>query len=64
LRIADGLDRSRSGSVQDVKAEVNGTRVRLAVTSSGDIDVDLWGARRKRELFEKLYDRRLEVVAG
>ena len=30
----------------------------------GDVDVDLWGARRKRELFEKLFDRRLEVVEG
>ncbi|HEX6597345.1 MAG TPA: HD domain-containing protein, partial [Acidimicrobiales bacterium] len=64
LRVADGLDRSRSGAVTDVRATVNGSRVRLAVSSTGDVDVDLWGARRKRELFEKLFDRRLEVVAG
>jgi hypothetical protein len=47
-----------------VRATLNGSRVRLEVSSGGDVDVDLWGARRKRELFEKLFDRRLEVVAG
>lgn len=64
MRVADGLDRSRSGSVEEVRAQLNGRRVKLAVTSSADVDVDVWGARRKRELFEKLLDRRLEVVAG
>lgn len=64
MRVADGLDRGRAGAVQDVTLQLNGTRARLAVISSGDVDVDLWGARRKRELFEKLFDRRLEVVAG
>ncbi len=64
LRVADGLDRTRSGAVQEVRAQLNGTRVRLAVFSPGDVDVDVWGARRKRELFEKVLGRRLEVVAG
>jgi exopolyphosphatase/guanosine-5'-triphosphate,3'-diphosphate pyrophosphatase len=64
MRVADGLDRGRAGAVEDVTLQLNGTRARLAVTSSGDVDVDLWGARRKRELFEKLFERRLEVVAG
>ena len=62
LRLADGLDRSRSGAVEDIAVQLNGKRVRMAVTSQGDVDVDVWGARRKRELFEKLFDRRLEVV--
>ena len=64
LRLADGLDRSRSGVVDDVTAELNGKRIKLAVASRGDVDVDLWGARRKRELFEKLFDCRLEVITG
>jgi len=64
LRLADGLDRSRSGVVDDVHMKLNGTRVRMAVTAEADADVDIWGARRKRELFEKLFDRRLEVVSG
>jgi exopolyphosphatase/guanosine-5'-triphosphate,3'-diphosphate pyrophosphatase len=64
LRVADGLDRTRSGAVDVVEAQLNDGRVRLSVTSTGDVDVDLWGARRKRELFEKVFGRRLEVVAG
>ncbi|MEW6152763.1 MAG: Ppx/GppA phosphatase family protein [Actinomycetota bacterium] len=64
LRLADGLDRSRSGGVEVVRADLNGSRVKLSVESSADVDVDIWGARRKRELFEKLFDRRLEVLAG
>jgi exopolyphosphatase/guanosine-5'-triphosphate,3'-diphosphate pyrophosphatase len=64
LRIADGLDRTRSGAVRAADLQLNGTRARLAVTSSGDVDVDVWGARRKRELFEKVFERRLEVVPG
>ncbi len=63
LRVADGLDRGRAAAVEEVHLELNGSRSRLVVSSSRDIDVDLWGARRKRELFEKLFDRRLEVVS-
>jgi exopolyphosphatase / guanosine-5'-triphosphate,3'-diphosphate pyrophosphatase len=65
LRVADGLDRSRSGLVHDVQLQPdgNGERLRMTVASAGDVDVDVWGARRKRELFEKLFNRRLEVVA-
>jgi exopolyphosphatase/guanosine-5'-triphosphate,3'-diphosphate pyrophosphatase len=64
LRVADGLDRSRSASVEEVRVELNGSRTRLVVAAPGDSDVDVWGARRKRELFEKVFDRRLEVVTG
>ena len=64
LRVADGLDRSRSGTVDDIRLDIGKNRARLIVASSGDADVDVWGARRKRELFEKLFDRRLEVVAA
>ena len=62
LRVADGLDRGRVAAVGDVEVVLNGSRARLNVAGSGDIDVDLWGGRRKRELFERLFDRRLEVV--
>ena len=63
LRLADGLDRGHAGAVEDVEVQLNGSRVRLAVKSSTELDVDVWGVRRKRELFEKLFDCRLEVVS-
>lgn len=65
LRVADGFDRGRSAAVGDIEVVLNGDRVRMvAMPASGEIDVDLWGARRKRELFERLFDRRLEVLSG
>lgn len=62
LRVADGLDRSRGAAVAEVSITLTGDWVRLVASANGDIDVDLWGARRKRDLFENLFDRRLEVL--
>jgi exopolyphosphatase/guanosine-5'-triphosphate,3'-diphosphate pyrophosphatase len=62
LRVADGLDRGRSGNVTGIEVVLNGSRARLVVTSGADIAIELWGARRKRELFERLFKRRLDVV--
>ncbi|MDQ3896125.1 MAG: Ppx/GppA family phosphatase, partial [Actinomycetota bacterium] len=64
LRVADGLDRGRAASVTGIDVVVNGSRARLVAKAEGDIAVELWGARRKRELFERVFDRRLEVVPG
>ena len=62
LRVADGLDRGRSANVSAIEVALNGSRARLVAKAEGDIAVELWGARRKRELFERLFERRLEVV--
>jgi exopolyphosphatase / guanosine-5'-triphosphate,3'-diphosphate pyrophosphatase len=63
LRIADGLDRSHSGGVEGIDVKVDGPRVHLLVHASGDIDLELWGLRRKRELFERVFGVPLEVHA-
>ncbi|MEN3314363.1 MAG: exopolyphosphatase / guanosine-5-triphosphate,3-diphosphate pyrophosphatase [Acidimicrobiaceae bacterium] len=64
LRVADGLDRGRAAAVGEIDVALDDARVRVHVRSDTDIDVDLWGGRRKRELFERLFDRRLELVRG
>ena len=64
LRVADGLDRGRTAAVDGIDVTLDGARVRLQVRSDRDLDVDLWGGRRKRELFERLFDRRLELFPG
>jgi exopolyphosphatase/guanosine-5'-triphosphate,3'-diphosphate pyrophosphatase len=61
LRVADGLDRGRSGAVGGIDVTLNGSRAQLLVKAEGDVSIELWGARRKRELFERVFDRRLEV---
>ncbi len=64
LRVADGLDRGRSSNVSGIEVVLNGSGARLVVRSEADIAIELWGARRKRELFERLFKRRLDVVPG
>ena len=36
----------------------------VEVEGSDDCELEVWAARRKRELFEKLFGRDLEVVDG
>ncbi len=64
LRLADGLDKARAGAVSDLRLERQGRTARLVVSADADIDVDLWGARRKRQLFESIFDCHLDVIAG
>ena len=63
LRIADGLDRSRKQVVRHVTARVSPSLVLLRCSTRGDPELELWGARRKRELFERTFDRELELTA-
>jgi exopolyphosphatase/guanosine-5'-triphosphate,3'-diphosphate pyrophosphatase len=55
LRVADGLDRSHTGNVESIGVKLDGKGVRLIVHAVGDIDLELWGLRRKRELFERVF---------
>jgi exopolyphosphatase/guanosine-5'-triphosphate,3'-diphosphate pyrophosphatase len=64
LRVADGLDRGRRGAVDDVRAHIGVDLVVLRVHVRDDPELALWGARRRRELFEKVYCRELEIVAS
>jgi exopolyphosphatase / guanosine-5'-triphosphate,3'-diphosphate pyrophosphatase len=63
LRLADGLDRAHQGAVEGIDVEIAADRVRVDVHARGEVDLELWGARRKRALFERLFERRVEVVA-
>jgi exopolyphosphatase/guanosine-5'-triphosphate,3'-diphosphate pyrophosphatase len=63
LRIADGLDCGHASAVDGVDVEVEGDRMRVSVHGEGDIDLELWGARRKRGLFERTFGHHVEFVA-
>ncbi|HEY3810891.1 MAG TPA: Ppx/GppA phosphatase family protein [Acidimicrobiales bacterium] len=62
LQVADALDRSHGGPVRDIEVYTNPGQVEVVVHADDDIDLELWGLRRKRELFERVFDCRLEVV--
>jgi exopolyphosphatase/guanosine-5'-triphosphate,3'-diphosphate pyrophosphatase len=62
LQVADGLDRSHGGPVKDVSVKARPGVVEVSVDADDDIDLEIWGLRRKRELFERVFDCKLEVT--
>jgi exopolyphosphatase / guanosine-5'-triphosphate,3'-diphosphate pyrophosphatase len=57
LRIADGLDRTHSSLISDVicRRSRNTITFRLRKVNSSPIDIEIWGAGRKKELFEETF---------
>ena len=62
LRIADGLDRGREQTVYGLDLMVSPSLVLVRLRTQGDTEIEIWGARRKRALFEKIFDRELELT--
>lgn len=60
LRVADGLDRSHFQNVKNLSVKV-GESIHILIDTVGDPELEIWGAMRKRELFEKLFRKRLEI---
>ena len=64
LRVADGLDRGRRGIVADLTADVGADLVILRLRVHGDAELSLWGARRRRDLFEQVFGREIEFAVA
>jgi len=62
LRLADGLDRGRRGTVEQVDVQIGTDLVVLRLHAREDAELELWGVRRRRELFEKIFQRELEAT--
>ena len=62
LRIADGLDRGRNQNVYGLDAMVTPSLVLLRLRALDDAELEIWGARRKRALLEKVLDREIEFT--
>jgi exopolyphosphatase/guanosine-5'-triphosphate,3'-diphosphate pyrophosphatase len=59
LRLADGLDRTHTQHVREVRCAWDDGRLTLTVTAERRPEVDLWGARQKGKLFEKVFGVKL-----
>jgi exopolyphosphatase / guanosine-5'-triphosphate,3'-diphosphate pyrophosphatase len=57
LRLSDGLDRSHSSVVQTVRCKIGKKKVKCTLGARSDAELEVWGARRKREWFEKVFGR-------
>jgi len=63
LRIADGLDRSHSSRVSDIRCrKVDGTlRMHLKKRGGAALDLEMWGADRKKSLFEDTFGLKVKL---
>jgi exopolyphosphatase/guanosine-5'-triphosphate,3'-diphosphate pyrophosphatase len=61
LRLAGGLDRSRTQQVRDAVVRVADGRACIDVVAEAEPQVDLWGAQRRADLFEKAFGMPLEI---
>jgi exopolyphosphatase / guanosine-5'-triphosphate,3'-diphosphate pyrophosphatase len=61
LRVADGLDRPHRQAVQRLNCRVEGGMVRVTIQVRLDPDDHLTGGERKRDLFEEIFARQLEI---
>ncbi|QDU87529.1 Exopolyphosphatase [Pirellulimonas nuda] len=59
LRLALALDRTHQQQVADLACAVSEGRVEIAVSSRENAEGDLWAARRKVDLFEKVFRRQV-----
>lgn len=63
LRVADGLDRSHYQNVREMKIENNGRKTTITINTEADPHLEIWGAMRKRSLFEEVTGRELMIEA-
>jgi exopolyphosphatase/guanosine-5'-triphosphate,3'-diphosphate pyrophosphatase len=63
LRIADGLDRSHRQIVTGVSCRLRSRRLEIAASARADCEAELDGARKKGDLFERVFDRGLSIKA-
>jgi exopolyphosphatase/guanosine-5'-triphosphate,3'-diphosphate pyrophosphatase len=62
LRLADGLDRCRNQRVTELGCRLEGGRLYLTLQAdSGDLSVEIYGASRKSDLFERAFGRKVLV---
>jgi exopolyphosphatase/guanosine-5'-triphosphate,3'-diphosphate pyrophosphatase len=66
LRVADGLDRSHRSLLKSVHITVKGKSMtlRLHRKSKANIDMELWGVDRKKQLFEETFDKQLSLLTA
>ncbi|MCE1188461.1 MAG: Ppx/GppA family phosphatase [Ignavibacteria bacterium] len=64
LRIADGLDRSHASAVENVElfSSKNSVKFKLHLKPEHSPELELWGASRKKGLFEDIFKLRAEFI--
>lgn len=61
LRLAEYLERSRTGRVRDLRTVIGKKTVKLELVAEGDPWVEVWETRKQAPLFESAWGRSLEL---
>jgi exopolyphosphatase / guanosine-5'-triphosphate,3'-diphosphate pyrophosphatase len=61
LRIADALDRQHLQLVEDIRLDVRGLDLHIALSGEGDLLLERWALSRKKSLFEETFGYRVSV---
>ena len=57
LRVADGLDRSHTSSINDIELKQDGRNITFFLHGdSSNIELEIWGAESKKKLFEEVFE--------
>jgi exopolyphosphatase/guanosine-5'-triphosphate,3'-diphosphate pyrophosphatase len=59
LRIADSLDRTHCSVITSLKCRIGKDRVDITLKGRGDAELEIWAARNKTRLFEKVFGRKV-----
>ena len=62
LRIAESLDRSRSGGVKSINCDVLGDSVIMKTETEGDCSLEIKDALSARADFAKAYSKNLDIL--
>jgi len=64
LKVADGLDRTHFGVVQDVECKISENLIEVVVHATGDAELELWSARQKADMLQQLLGREVRIRLG
>jgi exopolyphosphatase/guanosine-5'-triphosphate,3'-diphosphate pyrophosphatase len=53
VRLAEGLDRTRNGTIRDVEVAPDDSRATVRLLATGDAELELWAAQRQAALLER-----------
>ena len=62
LRVADALDRTHASLIRSVRCLVTDEAVEMRLDVDEDPELEIWAARRKGDLFEHLFGRKLRFA--
>lgn len=63
LRIADALDRSHEGLVDDVRVQADAQTLRIELISNHDVEKELLAAESKCQMLEQVFQRKVTLVS-